>query len=89
MLAITIKSGVFISLFNFRHPNILRLFGYFHDKTRVYLILEYAPRGELYKELKRQNRFSESTCATVSMIHCVFEKNATSTDLFYFLSCFE
>lgn len=47
-----------------RHPNILRLFGYFHDKTRVYLILEYAPRGELYKELKRQNRFSESTCAT-------------------------
>ena len=52
--------------FFFRHPNILRLFGYFHDKTRVYLILEYAPRGELYKELKRQNRFSESTCATVS-----------------------
>lgn len=47
-----------------RHPNILRLFGYFHDKTRVYLILEYAPRGELYKELKRQNRFSESTTAT-------------------------
>lgn len=47
-----------------RHPNILRLFGYFHDKTRVYLILEYAPKGELYKELKRQNRFSESTCAT-------------------------
>lgn len=26
-----------------RHPNILRLYGYFHDATRVYLILEYAP----------------------------------------------
>lgn len=55
-------------LISCRHPNILRLFGYFHDKTRVYLILEYAPRGELYKELKRQNRFSESTCATVSQL---------------------
>jgi len=63
-----------------RHPNILRLYGYFYDavrgtmlccclssthpasvlqpasltspalpQTRVYLILEYAPQGELYK----------------------------------------
>lgn len=35
-----------------RHPNILRLYGYFYDSTRVYLILEYAARGELYKELQ-------------------------------------
>ncbi len=35
--------------------------GYFHDKTRVYLILEYAANGEMYKCLKRQpnGRFSE------------------------------
>lgn len=37
-----------------RHPNILRLYGYFHDETRVYLILEFAPRGELYKEMQGQ-----------------------------------
>ncbi|XP_060081509.1 aurora kinase A-like [Ylistrum balloti] len=42
-----------------RHPNILRLFGYFHDKSRVYLILEYAPKGELYKELMKDKRFDE------------------------------
>ncbi|XP_041375627.1 aurora kinase A-A-like isoform X2 [Gigantopelta aegis] len=42
-----------------RHPNILRLFGYFHDKTRVYLMLEYAPRGEMYKELQKCTRFDE------------------------------
>ncbi|XP_060066435.1 uncharacterized protein LOC132546735 [Ylistrum balloti] len=42
-----------------RHPHILRLFGYFHDKTRVYLILEYAPKGELYKELTKNTRFEE------------------------------
>lgn len=50
-----------------RHPNILRLYGYFHDKSRVYLILEYAPKGELYKELQKQGRFDEKRAATVSM----------------------
>ncbi|CAE7398167.1 Aurka, partial [Symbiodinium sp. KB8] len=34
-----------------RHRNILRLYGYFWDEKRVYLILEYAPKGELYREL--------------------------------------
>lgn len=29
-----------------RHPNILRMYGYFHDESRVYLILEYAPFGK-------------------------------------------
>lgn len=29
-----------------RHPNILRMYGYFHDERRVYLILEYAPKGK-------------------------------------------
>jgi len=47
-----------------RHPNILRLFGYFYDQNRVYLILEFAAKGELYKELTRQNRFSEKRSAT-------------------------
>uniref|UniRef100_H2Z804 Aurora kinase n=1 Tax=Ciona savignyi TaxID=51511 RepID=H2Z804_CIOSA len=47
-----------------RHPHILRLYGYFHDETRVYLILEYAPRGEMYKELQKQGKFSEDVTAT-------------------------
>jgi len=44
-----------------RHPNILRLFGYFYDETRIYLILEFAPRGEMYKSLQKQpkQRFDE------------------------------
>jgi len=46
-----------------RHPNILRLFGYFYDKSRVYLILEYAAKGELYKELKRRKFFDEKRAA--------------------------
>lgn len=47
-----------------RHPNILRLYGYFYDATRVYLILEYAAKGELYKELQRCGRFDEQRTAT-------------------------
>ncbi|KAE9603792.1 hypothetical protein Lal_00002340 [Lupinus albus] len=63
-----------------RHPHILRLYGYFYDQAylflclyiiriypcikRVYLILEYAPKGELYKELQKCKYFSERRAAT-------------------------
>lgn len=47
-----------------RHNNILRLYGYFYDDKRVYLILEYAPKGELYKELTKKSKFSEKASAT-------------------------
>lgn len=48
-----------------RHPHILRLYGYFYDDTRVYLILEYAPQGELYKIMQKQpsNYFTEQVGA--------------------------
>ncbi|XP_012574221.1 serine/threonine-protein kinase Aurora-3 [Cicer arietinum] len=47
-----------------KHPNILRLYGWFHDSERVYLILEYAHNGELYKELSKRGHFSEKQAAT-------------------------
>ncbi|KAJ8358914.1 hypothetical protein SKAU_G00154390 [Synaphobranchus kaupii] len=50
-----------------RHPNILRLYGYFHDDSRVYLILEFAPKGELFSELQRCGRFDEQRAATYIM----------------------
>ncbi|XP_033189731.1 aurora kinase B [Bombus vancouverensis nearcticus] len=48
-----------------RHPNILQMLTYFHDHKRIYLVLEFAARGELYKELKRQpnERFNEHLSA--------------------------
>ncbi|XP_032785377.2 aurora kinase isoform X2 [Daphnia magna] len=48
-----------------RHPNVLRMYGYFYDETRIYLILEFAANGEMYKFLKRQphGRFSEPQTA--------------------------
>lgn len=44
---------------NLRHPNVLRLFGYFHDKKRIFLVLEYAGHGELYKHLRKEGKFPE------------------------------
>ena len=51
-------------IYQIRHPNILRLYGYFYDKNRVYLILEYAARGELYKLLNKLKRFDEKRAST-------------------------
>ncbi|KAG6862236.1 Serine/threonine-protein kinase ark1 [Termitomyces sp. Mi166 len=44
---------------NLRHPNVLRLYGYFHDSKRVFLMLEFAGRGELYRQLNKVGRFSD------------------------------
>ena len=35
-----------------RHENVCRLYGFFWDEKKIYLILEYATEGEVYKELK-------------------------------------
>jgi len=47
------------------HPNVLRLYGWFHDEERIFLILEYAFGGELYKELRKSGHLSEKQAATV------------------------
>lgn len=44
---------------NLRHQNILQLYGHFHDNKRVFLVLEFAGKGELYKHLRRETRFPE------------------------------
>ncbi|KAL5571996.1 hypothetical protein UlMin_021593 [Ulmus minor] len=49
---------------NLKHPNVLRLYGWFHDSERIFLILEYADGGELYKLMKKNVHFSEKQAAT-------------------------
>jgi serine/threonine protein kinase len=58
------------------HPNILQLYGYFYDRDRVYLILEYSPGGELFNKLRQAGSFPEYKVArwivqlTNALIHC-------------------
>lgn len=69
-----------------RHKNILRMFGYFYDKQRIYLILEYSSGGELYKKLTQKGRFSESKSAhyisdLAKALHFCHEKHVIHRDI--------
>jgi serine/threonine protein kinase len=35
------------------HPNILRLFTFFHDQEHIYLLLEYAAGGDLFTRMRK------------------------------------
>jgi len=57
-----------------RHVNILRLYSFFHDEKRVYLMLEMAPGGELYALLQSRGTFSEARSAWYfkQMVEAIF-----------------
>ncbi|XP_043662094.1 aurora kinase B [Drosophila teissieri] len=48
-----------------KHPHILRLLTWFHDESRIYLALEIASEGELFKHLRGapNHRFDEPRSA--------------------------
>ncbi|KAK0422208.1 hypothetical protein QR680_007433 [Steinernema hermaphroditum] len=49
--------------YQLRHTNILRLYGYFHDKIRLYIVLEYAGRGNLFDLMKKLKKFDSKRSA--------------------------
>ncbi|CAF0854037.1 unnamed protein product [Rotaria sordida] len=51
------KPLIYASLL-YRHPNILRLYGFFHDE-RIYLLVEYAPDGELYRRMQTKKIYAK------------------------------
>lgn len=64
-LAQEIKIQTFLN-----HPNLLKMYGCFSDHDSVYLVLENALGGNLFRELRQevpfrsiQKRFSEKKCA--------------------------
>ena len=70
------------------HPNVLKCYGIFWDKTVICLILEYASEGELYAVLKNQpeKRFSEKRTALfmwemISAFQYLHNKNIIHRDL--------
>lgn len=61
------------------------MFGYFYDDRRIYLILEFAPGGELYKQLCK-GRFGEEKSAryvldVAEALHHCHKKNVIHRDL--------
>lgn len=47
------------------HPNLVRLFEVIETLTKVYLVLEYAPFGELAQRINDKGRLKESTSAMI------------------------
>lgn len=41
------------------HPNILKMYGFFHDESKIYLLLELATNGCLFKEIRQKAYFSQ------------------------------
>lgn len=42
------------------HPNILKMYGYFYDSQRLYLILEYAGKGNVWRLLHEVGHLGEA-----------------------------
>ncbi len=69
------------------HPNIIRLYGFFYNEKRIYIILEYASGGHLYARMaKAGGRFSEKEAAkyvsaTASALRHCHSKGVIHRDL--------
>eukprot|EP01083_Nonionella_stella_P034467 94316_1 len=50
-------------LAHLRHKHIIRLYTYFHDKHKIYLVLEYCPGGEVFNKLRDDGVFTEQQTA--------------------------
>ena len=47
------------------HPNIVKLYEYFEDERRYYIINEICNGGELFEEMQKRGRFSERDAAVI------------------------
>ena len=41
------------------------MYGWFHDESRIYLILEFAPKGNLYEMLMEREKLTNEEAAKV------------------------
>ena len=45
------------------HPNIVKIYEYFEDPKRFYIITDHIEGGELFDEIIKRGRFSEKEAA--------------------------
>lgn len=55
------------------HPNILKIFEYFEDEKRFYIVTEYIKGGELFDEIISRGKFNEQNAAVLMkhLLSCV------------------
>ncbi|CAG9310252.1 unnamed protein product [Blepharisma stoltei] len=47
------------------HPNIVRVYEFFEDSKRLYIVMEYCSGGELFAEITKRASFTENQAAQV------------------------
>jgi serine/threonine protein kinase len=47
------------------HPNIVKIYEYFEDETRFYIVQDYIDGGELFHEICNRGRFDEKDAAVL------------------------
>jgi serine/threonine protein kinase len=50
------------------HRNILGMYGFFDDKTHLYIVLEYMDGGTLYQKIKKQKLSANETAIVIKQI---------------------
>ena len=69
------------------HPNIVKLFEYFSDNDRYYLITEYCKGGDLFELIKKKKKFSEFCAAYImyqifrALIYCHYTHHLIHRDI--------
>ena len=69
------------------HPNIVKLFEYFSDEDKYYLITEYCRGGDLFELIKKKKRFSEMSAAYImyqifrALIYCHYTHHLVHRDI--------
>lgn len=47
------------------HPNILKMYGFFEDEEKIYVVLEYCSGGTLYDRICEGKRIAEQEAAGI------------------------
>ncbi len=69
------------------HPNIVKLFEYFSDNEKYYLITEYCKGGDLFELIKKKKKFSELSASYImyqifrALIYCHYTHHIIHRDI--------
>ena len=47
------------------HPNLIKLYSFFSDQYKVYLLMELAPDGQLYEYMSDKTKFTEESVSFI------------------------
>ena len=68
------------------HPNIIKIFEFFEDSKRIYIVMEYCGGGELFTEIIKRKNFNEIHAAQImhqilSVLAYLHEKSIIHRDI--------